>query len=45
MEDAMLSADPLTSYKVGPDSKSSPFVGMLPPFIREWIVAKAMFGV
>jgi hypothetical protein len=29
---------------VGPDSKASPFVGMLPPCIREWIVAKSMFN-
>lgn len=44
MEQAMTAPTPLTSYKVGPDSKAAPFVGMLPPAVREFIVATSMFS-
>ena len=35
---------PLSSYKVGPDSKAAPFVGMMPTGVREFIVKYSMFG-
>ncbi len=34
---------PLLAPQVGPDSKASPFVGMLPTPLREWIVRKSMY--
>lgn len=44
MEEALTATTPNNSYKVGIDSKVSPFVGMLPTCVREWIVRKSMFG-
>ena len=35
---------PLSSYKVGPDSKAAPFCGMLPTGVREFVVKKSMFS-
>ena len=35
---------PASSYKVGPDSKAAPIVGMLPIDVSEWIVLKSMYG-
>eukprot|EP00041_Stephanoeca_diplocostata_P033144 m.1086734 g.1086734 ORF g.1086734 m.1086734 type:complete len:366 (+) comp24280_c0_seq21:135-1232(+) len=45
MEEALTASRPNLSYKVGPDSKASPFVGMLPTKLREWIVNASMFQV
>lgn len=44
VERLMADPRPLTSYKVGDDSKAAPFVGMLPAGVREFIVKKSMFG-
>jgi NAD(P)-dependent dehydrogenase (short-subunit alcohol dehydrogenase family) len=44
MEDALTAGRPNSSYKVGIDSNVSPYVGMLPTRVREFIVRKSMFG-
>lgn len=45
MEHILATPRPDLSYKVGPDSKASPFVGMLPAKLREFIVRGAMYKV
>jgi len=35
---------PLSSYKVGADSKAAPIVGSLPVSVSEWIIKKSMFN-
>ena len=35
---------PNATYKVGPDSKAAPVVGLLPMPIREFIVKKSMYN-
>jgi NAD(P)-dependent dehydrogenase (short-subunit alcohol dehydrogenase family) len=42
---ALTAHRPWTSYKVGPDSKAAPIVGMLPTGIREWVARHGMYGV
>lgn len=44
MVTCMTSARPLSSYKVGVDSKVAPIVGCLPTGIRETIVLSSMYG-
>ena len=34
---------PNATYKVGPDSKAAPVVGLLPTYIREFIVKYSMY--
>jgi len=45
MEEAMRAGTPPLRYKVGVDSKISPFVGLLPTGLRETMLSKAMYGV
>lgn len=44
MEQAMRDHRPLSSFKVGFDSKVAPFVGMLPTGVREFILKLSIYG-
>lgn len=45
MSTVLAAGRPLSSYKVGPDSKAAPIVGSLPVTVSEWILKKSMFGM
>lgn len=44
-EHALQAPVPRSSYKVGPDSKAAPIVGMLPTGLRELIARHGIYGV
>ena len=43
MAQIMAAHRPNATYKVGPDSKAAPVVGLLPTYIREFIVKYSMY--
>ena len=44
MVDCLTAFRPLSSYKIGPDSKAAPFVGLLPTGLREFLTLKSIYG-
>ena len=44
MEEILACERPNLSYKVGPDSKAAPFVGLFPSKLREFVLRSQMYG-
>lgn len=44
-EEALTAHSPRSSYKVGDDSKVTPFIGMLPTGPRDWVARHGIYGV
>ena len=43
MEYALSVGRPANCYKVGPDSKAAPIVGLLPVAVSEWILKQSIY--